>query len=199
MHSASFWRIKSTEQCSFYSNIFISCIQCIKIDVIYKYIFLTQWYHSYRKKDNNINKVIFEAAQAEASPGRSQDLKKCWTANFSFPSHPFHNYSLLSIPTLPDRPSPSPHIFDSCLHHKMLLSVLIKQSFSLLLISFTLFTLRQDTTYFVLFFCRRFWYQIMPSVSVIIIRKGPSFHRTFHVSGELKPICHNGDYTPTLL
>ena len=59
---------------------------------------------------------------------------------FSFPSHSLHNYSLPSVPNIPHRPSQSPHIFYSCLHHEMLLSVIFKPSFSLLLISFTLFT-----------------------------------------------------------
>ena len=32
--------------------------------------------------------------------------------NFSFASHPFHNYSLPSVPNLPHTPSPSPHTCD---------------------------------------------------------------------------------------
>ena len=62
--------------------------------------------------------------------------------HFSFPSYPLHNYSLPSVPNLSHRPSPSPHTFNSWhfLPHIMLLSVIFKPSFSLLLISFTLFT-----------------------------------------------------------
>ena len=83
---------------------------------------------------------IKEAAQAEASPERSQDLRSCWTTSFSFPSHPFHNYCLPSVPNLSHRPSPSSHTFYSCLFHIILLSLIFKQSFSLLLFSFTLFS-----------------------------------------------------------
>ena len=32
-------------------------------------------------------------------------MKSCWTASFSFPSHPFHIYSLPSVPALPNRPT----------------------------------------------------------------------------------------------
>ena len=33
--------------------------------------------------------------------------------NFSFPSHPLHNYSFPSVLKLPQRPSPSPHTYVS--------------------------------------------------------------------------------------
>ena len=42
----------------YYSNIFTSCIQSIRIDLINKYIFSSYWYHSYRNIDKNTNKVI---------------------------------------------------------------------------------------------------------------------------------------------
>ena len=47
--------------------------------------------------------------------GRSQTrevlgFEKLLDGNFSFPSHPLHNYS---IPNLPQRPSTLPHTYDS--------------------------------------------------------------------------------------
>ena len=58
------------------------------------------------------------------------------------PSHSLNNYSFPSVLNLPHKPSPSPHTCYSWhfLPHIMLLSVIFKPSFSLLLISFTLFS-----------------------------------------------------------
>ena len=52
MHSEFFLKIKLLDNVfslCYYSNIFTSHIQCIWIDVMYKHILLTKWYHSYQK------------------------------------------------------------------------------------------------------------------------------------------------------
>ena len=84
----------------------------------------------------------YKAAQAEARPGRSSDLRSCWTAASHFPP-------TLSITT----PSPlsQTYLTDAPLHltltsrdtfflTKSCCRIIFKPSFPLLLISFTLFT-----------------------------------------------------------
>ena len=80
------------------------------------------------------------AAQAKANPGRSYDLRNCWTA--ASHSLPTLFKTIPSPPSQTDLTDPPLHLTlatrDTSFLTYCLLSVMFKPSFSLLLISFTL-------------------------------------------------------------
>ena len=82
--------------------------------------------------------VISEAAAIrQLVLGGPRNWELAWTASFSFPSNPFHNYSL---PSLPYFTHPPLHLTPSSRDFITKCNCRNKPSFSLLLISFTLFT-----------------------------------------------------------